>query len=128
MAPAGTAFTRDIHEIVAQTVDDTPTTVLSIPISEEKVVYAAGLIMCFTLTLSAGAIARAETAFVRRAGANITRSAAPRLDLIRSTFGNPQPALDLVATIGTQSIDVVVTGKAGQTLRWHVSLTVDQTA
>lgn len=123
------AFTHTNPGAIGDTTDATPKTILSIPIGEEKVAYLEAYATTYELTaMNPGAAAKAEALFIRRSGGNVLRATAPKLTPIVTTFTAPQPAIDLVANTATQSVDVVVTGKAGVALRWYVEVSTRMTA
>mgnify|MGYP001568120700 CR=1 FL=1 len=121
------AFQTVAQAIVVQTTDATPIVVLSHSVGTHKVVGVELYVVCFEHTMSAGAVAWVEGLFHRVAG-DLIRTVAPRIDLVVTAFGAPQPQVTFVANIGTQSIDVQITGKATTTLRWHLDLLVSETA
>ena len=125
-ASAGEAFHTTIEEFVFQTDDATPVLARAFPIGVEKVARVDIMAECHALDMSAGAAADFIAMFARRTGANLVKFA-QRTELIVTTFAAPQPALTINANASTQSIEIVLTGKA-QILRWHVSVAIRETA
>lgn len=79
-----------------------------------------------TSSNASGGFARAV--FYRPTGGNVARTSANSSQgLFANLLGNftgAQPSVDIVANVGTQSIDLKVTGKAATSISWHLELVV----
>lgn len=104
---------------IAETTDNVAKVIASFPIDVQKIAYIEIFLVVIEQTFSAGAAVQGSALFGRVAG-NLIRITNPTGSVIATTFTAPQPFLDVVANTTTQSIDVVITGKTGMTLRWFL--------
>lgn len=124
----GAAFIGLPDEFVFQTDDNTPTVARSYPIGEEKVAIFEAKACCHEIQMTTGAAAKFVATFFRRTGGNVTKIGFTDVDLLVNTFPSPIPSLAFVANTQTQCVDVVLTGRTGESLRWHVRVLPEQTA
>jgi hypothetical protein len=104
----------------AQTTDATATVIKSIPVGENKVIN----IDVDVIANEAGATKatyRLVSSFYRNAAGNVTENGSPVS--IKSDEIDGDWACTLVANTTAQSVDVTVTGKAGDTVNWSARIT-----
>lgn len=119
---------KNIRVLVSsQTTNATPAVVYSIPLGQLRATSAEAHATVIQSDFSKAGSVFCEGVFRRASGGNITRASANNgnaTPLLRSIgdFAGQMPSIDLVANVGTQSIDVTVIGKAATTLNWHIEI------
>lgn len=105
------------------TTDATPTLAGSVPLGEGRASYFE--VKAFAVQSNLGALQAmdCQAGFRRPAGGNIIRatsSGGAGLPYLASSgdYTGASPTINLVANTSTQTIDVMVTGKAGTTINW----------
>lgn len=107
------------------TTNNTPTVFASIPLGETKASYFEVKAFCVADDFSALQAIDVQAGFRRPTGGNVIRatsSGGTGLPYLASSgdFSGASPRVDLVANTGTQTIDIVVTGKTGINIKWYV--------
>lgn len=106
------------------TTDATPTVAGSVSLGSGKASYFEVKAFAVQSDFSALQALDVQAGFRRPVGGNVVRATSvggSGLPYIASSgdFGNKAPTIDLVANTSTQTIDIVVTGKAETTIHWH---------
>ena len=126
--PVGSAFRERRDETITETTDDVSAVVLSFTLGEEKIATIEVKGVSYDSGMTTGATGKITGTFARRTGQNIIRVGTPLLQAVTTTWSAPQPTLDVVANTQTQSIDIVVKGKAATYIRWYLKALVEETA
>ena len=111
---------------VVQTIGVAPVVGYAFSLGADKVAWVEAHVLAFTNDFTKGGGVHVQAIFARRGQADVVRAAAPQVDVVAHNFSNPKPSIDLVAD-GTD-IQVVLTGQPGATLRWHLDVTIRETA
>jgi|SRR6187402_1210120 len=106
------------------TTNATPTIAGSISLGENRASYVEIKAFCITSGFTALQALDVQAGFRRPSGGNVTRATSNNgagLPYLASSgdFSGASPTIDLVANTSTQTIDIVVHGKAGTTIKWH---------
>lgn len=111
--------------VTAQTTDNTPTVIASIPVPQNKGymvdVYCNAFKSDKTAILGGYVIACFNRATGNVARTDATVSKGLIQDLL-SNFSNPQPSIDIKANTSTQAIDIEITGKTSTTIDWKLQV------
>lgn len=103
-----------------QTTDATPTTFLSIPVSQQQAIGIFVYANIYTTNFANAEFQIISSSFRRATGGNVIRTTTiPSVD-INGDYVGGNPAITLVANISTQSIDIIGTGKAATTINWII--------
>lgn len=121
-ASSGVAFSDQDFQVIVQTDDATPTTVLSVPIRPDSVMKIALDGIIFSLDETKLATGQGLAVFARVGSNNVTRPSAFSGQLQVNNFTAPMPNLNIVANTATQTADVIVTGQPGVSIRWHLDV------
>ena len=110
-----------------QTTDAVSTLVYSIRLGEQRASYVRVTALCISPTFINTSGIVSEGVFTRATGGNITRASGNNgsngpMERSIGNFPGTQPSVNIVANPGTQSIDIMVLGKAATTLNWHVEI------
>lgn len=116
VTPAKLSFTLYNTETV-QTTDATPTNIAVIPMDEGQIVTVEGLIIGLRDTTAEGIGGRFMAVFRRPTAGNVTLIGTATIEVEEDFTG--APTFDVVANVGTQTIDIQVTGEAAKTIDWE---------
>jgi len=107
------------------TTNATPTVAASVPLGQGKGSFFQAFACAIKSDFSALQALHVQAGFRRASGGNVTRATSnggTGLPYLSSSgdFSGSSPTIDLVANTSTQTIDIVVTGKAATTINWHI--------
>lgn len=121
-----TTTTRKNYRLLDRvvTTNATPTTAFSIALGEGKHSFGTFRIIAVRSNLAEMSTFYTHVAFRRPTGGNITRISSPKIDLLSDWSGptSTTPSVALNANVSTQSIDIVVTGRAATTINWYLEI------
>lgn len=114
------AWIDKTDSMLIQTDDATPTAMFTIPVDVLKVAIVEVTMVAVSPDFSNGLAQSGSALFARNTG-NVTRLF-QTIGGSLTNWGNPQPTFSINANAATQSIEVVVTGKAATAVRWYLSI------
>lgn len=108
-----------------QTTNATPAIVASVGLGELRASFFQVRIFAIRSDFGAMQVLNLQAGFRRASGGNVIRATSNNgqglpYSVSSGDFGSQPPSADLVANTGTQTMDIVVTGKSGQTINWHL--------
>lgn len=115
----------DVLDVVV-TPDDTPVTVSSVPVPLDSAVALEVKFFVFDVGMTQGASGTRHGMLLRGAG-GVTVVGNAIIDTLEN-FSAPVPSITFSFDVPNREIDVVVTGKAGVTLHWHLEVVVTRSA
>lgn len=107
------------------TTDATPTVMYSIPLGVQRASFVQAQLIAIKSDFSAAQAIFLQSAFRRMTGGNVIKATPTNNSGFQASNGDftgIAPKIDLVANTSTQTIDLVVTGKAATTIKWQVVL------
>lgn len=112
-----------INDVPYFTVSNTPLTVLSIVVPAEKAINIDIIWHCQESQTMAAAYRGVYKRQFRRASAgNIVATGTPIENSGNGDFSGAQPSLVANANVGTQSIDIIITGKTATNIKWYLNI------
>ena len=110
-----------------QTTDATPTVAYSIPLAVSRATYVRATATAIKSDFTAAQGIEATAVFRRAPAGNVVRASpnGGNGSIVMQSIGDysgPAPTLDIVANTTNQTIDIQVTGKASNTINWHIEI------
>jgi hypothetical protein len=122
----GDAFLTTDKEFVLTLDGDVPEVVYSYPVKEDSMVYISTFVVVVSDATNKGAGGQRD-AFFGRARGNILRFGQSVMESKVSNFTVTQPTVSINTNNTTKKIEVVVTGRVLESLRWYLKITVRET-
>jgi hypothetical protein len=106
------------------TTNATPATAFSISLGSGRHSFGTFRIIAVKSDLTEMSTFYTQAAFRRPPGGNVTAVGTPKIDIMTdwSTPSGTRPMVSFAANTGTQSIDIVVTGRAATTINWYLEI------
>jgi len=107
------------------TTNATPTVVYSIVLGQGRASFIQAKAIAIRSDFGAMQAIDMQAGFRRAIGGNITKATTGSnkgFEISNGDFTAQEPSIDLVANTATQSIDVEVTGKTSNTIKWYIEL------
>jgi len=120
----GNGYDEMTDDVTYDTPNNSPAVAYSIPIAPNQICYLEAFVTVVDQSsgnITAGAAAKSEIMCARPGAGNLA-AVATVINPIGSSFATPQPALSFNVNTNTQSVEVILTGRPAQVLRWRLSL------
>ncbi len=107
------------------TTDATPTVIYSVPLGQGRASFIQAKAVAIRSDFGAMQALDIQAGFRRATGGNVTKATTGSnkgFEISNGDFTALEPSINLIANTSSQTIDVQVTGKSANTIKWYIEL------